>query len=419
MTRFHYFHLLISQPTHPFRDPRALVHYIWCRVIMPVDALHISQHWDAATIILSYVISVTGSFCTIQLMEQWRFEQRPRKKRLFLFIAAVVLGGGGIWSMHFTGMNALQIRLENGEALSIDFEAWLTILSFILAVGGVLVGLLIASRDPFFLELEREKRAQLLAANLRKMNMTQLMKKESAERNIRFTAMFSRLWRICFGGIWTALGVLGMHYTGMLAQRTNLSMTVMAPFVVLSCIVAFVTANAAFWIIFRLLPLWPSNESLRFVSALIMGIAVSGTHYSGMAAAAYEYSPINTADTASFVVKGSSASTVASHGSLLFCFWISGFYVIRPLRAVASKFYVLHPGSTVHSDGATVGPNPSQSGREASETGRSNADQTGPRFQSAQNRTGEGSLSPSAAAVAAYRAKRKTPSTNMQQIMPN
>lgn len=43
-----------------------------------------------------------------------------------------------------------------------------------------------------------------------------------------------------------------MHYTGMLAQRTNLQMTVMAPFVVLSCIVAFVTANAAFWIIFRL-----------------------------------------------------------------------------------------------------------------------------------------------------------------------
>ncbi|CCI48111.1 unnamed protein product [Albugo candida] len=352
-------------------------------------------------------------------MEQWRYEQRPRKKRTFLIIAAVVLGGGGIWSMHFTGMNALKIRLQNKQTLEIDFEGWLTILSFIFAVGGVLVGLLIASRDPFFLELEREKRAQLLAANLRKMNMTQLMKKESAERNIRFTAMFSRLWRICFGGIWTALGVLGMHYTGMLAQRTNLQMTVMAPFVVLSCIVAFVTANAAFWIIFRLLPLWPSNDSLRFVSALIMGVAVCGTHYSGMAAATYRYSSVNTADTTRLVVKGSSASTVASHGSLLICFWISGFYVIRPLRTVASKYYVLHPGGTTHSDGATVGPVPSQSSREPSEGMRSNTDQTGPRFQNAQNRTGDGSLSPSAAAVAAYRAKRKTPGNNMQQIMPN
>lgn len=53
------------------------------------------------------------------------------------------------------------------------------------------------------------------------------------------------------GGAFAALGVLGMHYLGMLAQRTNATMDLNVGIVVLSVFIAFFTANAAFWILFR------------------------------------------------------------------------------------------------------------------------------------------------------------------------
>jgi len=95
-------------------------------------------------------------------MEQWRMQETKRMKTFYLFLAAVALGGCGIWSMHFTGMNALQMRLNNGMLLEVDFELGLTILSFIFAVAGVFIGLKIASTDPFFLEIEQARRKEIL-----------------------------------------------------------------------------------------------------------------------------------------------------------------------------------------------------------------------------------------------------------------
>lgn len=95
-------------------------------------------------------------------MEKWRSAIETRDKFILLLLSSVALGGCGIWSMHFTGMNALELIREDGSVLTVDFEAGLTILSFICAVGGVFVGLKIASADPFFLELEQEKRKNIL-----------------------------------------------------------------------------------------------------------------------------------------------------------------------------------------------------------------------------------------------------------------
>src|SRR4051812_32054404 len=66
----------------------------------------IAQHWSVGTVALSYVISVTGSYCStlcvvihtnallclltpcvliaIQLMEQWRLESRPGMRKSML-----------------------------------------------------------------------------------------------------------------------------------------------------------------------------------------------------------------------------------------------------------------------------------------------------------------------------------------------
>lgn len=165
--------------------------------------------------------------------------------------------------MHFTGMGALNMTLDDGSILIVNFEGGMTILSLIFPVLGVFIGLKIASEDPFFLEMEQSRRKAILAQDLQKMTLESMMKRGQVARKLKFIALFSRLWRIGIGGFFAALGVLGMHYLGMLAQRTNAILHFNAGIIVLSSAVAFVTANAAFWILFRAVsPFVPLLDSL-------------------------------------------------------------------------------------------------------------------------------------------------------------
>ncbi|RLN37640.1 hypothetical protein BBJ28_00007329 [Nothophytophthora sp. Chile5] len=177
-------------------------------------------------------------------MEKWRSVTEPKAKLVLLVLSSVALGGCGIWCMHFTGMTALQLTREDGSILPVDFEAGLTVLSFLSAVLGVFVGLKIASTDPFFLEMEQEERKNLLVR------------------------------------------------------------------------------SKAF-------------DLLRVGSALAMGIAVCGSHYSGMCAASYTYAAGNVV-AGGIVLKGSQAALVSSHGAVLYCYWVMTWSVASSVRNIVA-----------------------------------------------------------------------------------
>ncbi|KAG1690747.1 hypothetical protein DVH05_027796 [Phytophthora capsici] len=66
-----------------------------------------------------------------------------------------------------------------------------------------------------------------------------------------------------------------------------------------------------------------------------MGIAVCGTHYSGMGAASYKFVE-DGMETGGVHFKGSQAAILASHGSLLFCYWVMTWSVASSVRNIAS-----------------------------------------------------------------------------------
>ncbi|RLN62453.1 hypothetical protein BBJ28_00005410 [Nothophytophthora sp. Chile5] len=263
-------------------------------------------------------------------MENWRRVEDVQVKRLMLVLSAFALGGCGIWCTHFTGMTALDLELEDGTILEVDFELGFTILSFVFAVLGVFVGLKIASSDPYFLEMEAARRKEMLvkppfqvySPRLRRNTLTSCTgsstftskEGQSTDTLAQIIALFSRLWLIMAGGAFAALGVLGMHYMGMMAQRTNATMSFNVGIVVVS------------------LTFMPNSELLRLGSALIMGVAVCATHYCGMGAASYAPSPENFIDNTRFVLNGPGASVVASHAALLTCYWLASFSVVRNVR---------------------------------------------------------------------------------------
>jgi NO-binding membrane sensor protein with MHYT domain len=114
-----------------------------------------------------------------------------------------------------------------------------------------------------------------------------------------FIVGFSRAgtWPLLLGGVIIGLGVASMHYLGMGAVRVQASLTYNPAIVAASVIIAVIAGTAALWAALRLNTLWST-----FIASLIMGLAVNGMHYTGMAAVRAHAAPglvVSTSATAS------------------------------------------------------------------------------------------------------------------------
>jgi hypothetical protein len=88
--------------------------------------------------------------------------------------------------------------------------------------------------------------------------------------------------RLVLGGIFMGLGITAMHYTGMAAMRGHAGLSYDRPFVALSLVIAIGASTAALWLAFRTTDLWQ-----KLAAAVIMGLAISGMHYTAMRAAVF------------------------------------------------------------------------------------------------------------------------------------
>lgn len=75
------------------------------------------------------------------------------------------------------------------------------------------------------------------------------------------------------------LGVAGMHYLGMAALLTTLDVSYRPELVLLSILIAIVASMVALWLAFNL-----RGIGQMVGSAMVMGVAVCGMHYTAMAA---------------------------------------------------------------------------------------------------------------------------------------
>ncbi|MGH3391929.1 MAG: MHYT domain-containing protein, partial [Actinomadura sp.] len=182
--------------------------------------------------LLAYLVSCLG--CGLGLVCTNRARTGTRTSRgLWLAWSAVSIGGTGIWGMHFIGM--LGVAVHGSE---VRWNGLLTVLSLATAILVVGAGMFLVSYGP------------------------------------------SRLRTLLFAGLITGIGVAAMHYTGMAAMRVQGSIGYDLPLVAASVAIAVAAATAALWITRDV------RRRLAMAAAVpIMGLAVSGMHYTGMAAA--------------------------------------------------------------------------------------------------------------------------------------
>ena len=179
-------------------------------------------------VLLSFLVSVFGSYTALRLAI--RIPAAAAGKAAFwVLAAAVALGGGGIWSMHFIGMVAYQ------SPMPVTYDLMLTIASMVVGIVACAVGLLIVGRSQ------------------------------------------GELYKLLLGGLLTGLGVSSMHYMGMEAMIMAGEMSYDRNLVIASIVIGIVAATAALWLAFNMRGGWQ-----RIGAAVVMGLAVCGMHYTGM-----------------------------------------------------------------------------------------------------------------------------------------
>jgi NO-binding membrane sensor protein with MHYT domain len=223
--------------------------------------------------------------------------------------------------MHFVGMSAITLTDPYGETINISYRLDLTFLSLISVVLLCYVGFYLSSRDGIYLSDTVDKVDEFIRG-ARKMSISEL-KAMHHKSHVLFMTLFKRMDSIVAGGTTMAAGVCVMHYIGKTVTMTLVAACIyscnkltLLPHICLgmesmmiehckmnwniglvaaSVVIAVLASTAAFWILFRLLALYPHYEVLRIVGAVVASIAVNGMHYTGdgatfVAIIAYEMS---------------------------------------------------------------------------------------------------------------------------------
>lgn len=183
--------------------------------------------YDPILVVVSIVVAIVGAYSCFDLISQIRRHQLVGHE--FLWIGASFAIGGSIWSMHFLAMLAVNLPVE------IRYDFFTTLISGLASVLVTAVALLIV----------------LPADNQNK--------------------------RIAAAGVLMGLGIACMHYVGMSAIRGNCLATYSPMWVIASILVAIVASTVALWAAMTVQRIWK-----RFVAALIMGMSISGMHFTAM-----------------------------------------------------------------------------------------------------------------------------------------
>ncbi|HEV7650281.1 MAG TPA: MHYT domain-containing protein [Actinophytocola sp.] len=197
-----------------------------------MDHVH---HFDLGSwlVVFAYLTSAVG--CTIGLACTPIARRAPTEvgRIGWLGLAALSIGGVGIWLMHFIAMLGFTT-----PGMPIRYDVGRTAFSALLAVAAVFAGLLVFG----------------------------------ARRAYSW-------WRLVLGGVLTGFAVALMHYSGMWALNIKGSISYDPGLVALSVVIAVVAATAALWFTVATDRWW-----LRLLAGAVMGMAVTGMHFTGMAA---------------------------------------------------------------------------------------------------------------------------------------
>ena len=191
--------------------------------------------YSSSLVLISLCVAILASYTALDLTGRIA-TAKGRAVHLWMGGGALAMGIG-VWSMHFIGMLAFSLPVELG------YDLGLTAFSLLIAVLSSGFALWLVSQP-------------------------------------------SLPWlQLGFGALIMGAGISCMHYTGMAALRMLPGIDYDPTLFGASLLIAVGASAAALWIAFRLRRHTPYVRQIRGLAAVIMGVAIVGMHYTGMAAA--------------------------------------------------------------------------------------------------------------------------------------
>jgi diguanylate cyclase (GGDEF)-like protein len=193
--------------------------------------------YDLRVVTASFLLACFASYVTLDLVKRVRSEDSSAV--MGWWVGGSIAMGCGIWSMHFVGMLAYSLPIALG------YTPWLTLASWVAAVAVSAVALGVAGM------------ATLNA------------------------------WRLCLGALTMGIGICTMHYIGMAALDISPGIVWSRSLVAASVAIAIGASAVALLIFWGLRTVRDSlAQTYQVAAAIVMGAAICGMHYTGMAAAA-------------------------------------------------------------------------------------------------------------------------------------
>ena len=191
--------------------------------------------YSSSLVLISLCVAILASYTALDLTGRIA-TAKGRAACLWMGGGALAMGIG-VWSMHFIGMLAFSLPIDLGYDLA------LTAFSLLIAVLSSGFALWLVSQP-------------------------------------------SLPWQqLAFGALIMGTGIACMHYTGMAALRMLPGIAYDPTLFGASLLIAVAASAAALWIAFRLRAHTPYVRQIRGLAAVVMGFAIVGMHYTGMAAA--------------------------------------------------------------------------------------------------------------------------------------
>ena len=200
----------------------------------------LSSSHNQILVICSVLIAILASYTALNIAS--RVSSTSGRSALLWLIGGSFAMGFGIWSMHFIGMLAFRLPIELG------YDVPLTLVSLLIAIVSSALALYLVCQE---------------------------------------TLPWGRL---VSGGLLMGLGIACMHYTGMEAMLMTPRIIYVPWIFVLSIVIAILASIAALWLAFRLRKDSKRATFTRMGASLVMGCAIVGMHYTGMAASKF---PLN------------------------------------------------------------------------------------------------------------------------------
>lgn len=199
---------------------------------------HLFSSHDPFLVVLSVIIAIIASYTALDLAG--RVAAARNRSRLAWLIGGAMAMGTGIWSMHFTAMLAFK------PPVPVSYHLPTVAVSYLAAVFASALALWIVSRPTL------------------------------------------KWYTLVTGGLVMGAAIVAMHYTGMAAMRLQARLSYDPGLFTLSVVIAIVASMAALWLAFHFRTVKTTKDVLgKAVSAVVMGFAISGMHYTGMAASIF------------------------------------------------------------------------------------------------------------------------------------